>query len=100
MEMGEDVLAPTDSVVVSDLTTNDGPKKGRVTMLNSADSVSEVAEFYLSEMQNKGWHTERDFSDQGARVLVFRDGLNISNIALIPAGDGTTQILLNEVRSR
>ena len=99
-KIGGDVLAPADAVVVSDLATNDGPKKGRVTMLSSADSVSEVAEFYLSEMQNKGWYSERDFNNQGARVLVFRDGLNISNIALLPAGDGTTQILVNEVISR
>ncbi|OUR70952.1 hypothetical protein A9Q78_11440 [Methylophaga sp. 41_12_T18] len=94
--LGGDVIAPSDAIVVSDLTTNDGPKLGRITMLASSDSVSEVASFYQSEMVNKGWVSDRDFSEDGAKVLVFRNGLNVSNIVLIPAGDGTTQILINE----
>lgn len=98
--LGADLLAPTDTEVVSDLVTNDGPQKGRVSVLTSADSPSSVAAFYISEMQNKGWHLERDFTESGAHALVFRNGLNISNIVMLPTGDGKTQILINEVKRK
>lgn len=93
--VGEDIIAPTDSDVVSDLVTHDGPKKGRVTMLSTGGSTSEVAHFYLSEMANNGWSLERKFVEQESRVLAFRKGLNISNILIIPAGT-MTQVLINE----
>ncbi len=93
--VGEDILMPTDSQVVSDLLTNDGPKNGRVTMIAASGSTGEVAQFYLTEMQNSGWSVDRTFVEQDARVLVFRDGLNTSNILIIPAGD-ITQVLINE----
>ena len=93
--VGADVLAPTDSVVVSDLVTDDGPKKGRITMLSTAGSTSEVANFYRSEMQHKGWALDREFNEAESRVLIFRKGLNVSNILIIPAGD-MTQVLINE----
>ena len=93
--VGDDILAPPDSDVVSDLITNDGPKKGRVTMLSAGGSTGDVAGFYQSEMQNKGWSIDRSFAEGDARVLVFRKGLNISNILIIPAGN-MTQVLINE----
>ena len=93
--VGADVLAPPESVIVSDLTTNDGPKKGRITMLSTSESTSDVANFYLNEMQHKGWSVDRKFNEGESRVLVFRKGLNISNILIIPAGD-MTQVLINE----
>ncbi len=96
-KLGEDVLAPADTVVVSDLRTNDGPKQGRTTMLTSAEDARSVAAFYMSEMQSNGWHLERDFMEGAAHALVFRDGLNISNIVILPTGDGKAQILINEV---
>tara|TARA_R110002050_G_scaffold9504_1_gene33232 strand:+ start:380053 stop:380757 length:705 start_codon:yes stop_codon:yes gene_type:complete len=93
--VGEDVLTPPDSVVVSDLTTDDGPKKGRITMLSTAGSTSDVAGFYRNEMQHKGWTLDREFNEAESRVLVFRKGLNVSNILIIPAGE-MTQVLINE----
>jgi len=94
-EVGEDILAPADSDVVSDLVTSDGPKKGRVTMLSAGGSTSDVASFYQSEMQNKGWSIDRNFVEGDARVIVFRKGLDISNIVILPAGN-MTQVLINE----
>lgn len=96
-KLGEDVLAPADTIVVSDLITNDGSKKGRTTMLTSAEDAHTVAAFYMSEMQNNGWHLEQDFMEGAAHALVFRDGLNISNIVILPTGDGKAQILINKV---
>ncbi len=93
--IGADVLTPPDSVIVSDLVTDDGPKKGRITMLSTAGSTSDVAGFYRSEMQHKGWALDREFNEAESRVLVFRKGLNVSNILIIPAGD-LTQVLINE----
>ncbi len=93
--LGEDILMPADSEVVSDLVTEDGPKKGRVTMIATAGSTSEIAQFYLSEMLNDGWQLDRQFVEADSRVLAFRDGLNTSNILIIPAGD-ITQVLINE----
>lgn len=93
--VGADVLTPPDSVVVSDLVTNDGPKKGRVTMLSTAGSSSDVASFYQDEMQHKGWALDRQFNEAESRVLVFRKGLDVSNILIIPAGE-MTQVLINE----
>ena len=93
--LGEDVLAPPDSVVVSDLVTDDGPKQGRITMLAAGGSTSDVASFYLNEMQRKGWTVDRQFNEGEAQVLVFRKGLDISNILVIKAGD-MSQVLINE----
>lgn len=95
-ELGEGVPAPAESVVVSDLLTDDGPKQGRVTMLTSSLSTSEVLEFYLSEMPRKGWSLERNFREGQHAVLVFKKGLDLSNILVTPAGD-MSQILVNEV---
>ena len=93
--VGEDILMPTDSDVVSDLVTTDGPKKGRVTMIATGGSPSEVANFYFSEMQNDGWAIDRQFVEGESRMLAFRKGIDISNILIIPAGD-FTQVLINE----
>lgn len=94
-DLGADVLAPPDSSVVSDLLTNDGPKKGRITMLAAGGSTSDVANFYLNEMPHKGWSLDRQFNEGEARVLVFRKGLDVSNILVIQAGD-MSQVLINE----
>lgn len=93
--LGEGVMAPSDAVVVSDLSTRDGPKKGRVTVLASASSPSELMQFYRGNMTMAGWVLEHSFSQDKARVLVFKDGLKTSNILLVPAGD-MTQVLINE----
>lgn len=94
-DLGADVLAPPDSSVVSDLITNDGPKKGRVTMIAAGGSTSNVENFYLNEMQHRGWSLDRKFHEGEARVLVFRKGLDITNILVIQAGD-MSQVLINE----
>lgn len=96
-DIGVGLLMPGDAIVISDLKTDDGPKQGRVSMLASADSVSGVAKFYISEMQNDGWGLDRQFREQDAMVLVFRKGLDVTNIVMVPAGD-MTQILINEER--
>ena len=95
--LGEDLLKPADTEVVSDLVTDDGPKQGRVSMLTSAESPRDVAAFYRSAMEAKGWHLERDFKQAEAHALVFRNGLDILNVVLVATKDGLTQILLNEV---
>jgi hypothetical protein len=94
--VGEDVLAPTDSVVVSDLSTVDGSKHGRVTMLSSEDSTRDVASFYRSTMPSSGWTLDSQFSEQDAMVLVFRKGANTRNVVIVPTDQGRTQILINE----
>lgn len=95
--LGEDLLMPTETEVVSDLVTNDGLKQGRTSMLTSAGSPHDVAAFYRSAMDAKGWHLERDFREAEAHALVFRNGLDIYNVVLIATEDGLTQVLLNEV---
>lgn len=95
--LGEGVLAPSGSTIVSDMSSVDGPKHGRVTVITSDLSVAEAVQFYTSQMQSKGWWLQDRFSQQGRAVLVFRQGLNESNIAMVPAGE-YTQILINEVQ--
>lgn len=95
--LGEGVLSPAGSTIVSDMSSVDGPKHGRVTVITSDLSVGEAAQFYTSKMQSKGWWLQDRFSQQGRAVLVFRQGLNESNIAMVPAGE-YTQILINEVQ--
>lgn len=97
--LGEGVIAPAESVVVSDLRTRDGRRHGRVTMLTSSLSTSEVVEYYLSEMRSNGWSLQRRFREGLHGVLVFRKGLDVSNIAIAPAGE-MTQILINGVDFR
>ena len=95
-ELGEGVIAPAESVVVSDLQTQDGSQQGRVTMLTSSLSPSEIQEFYMSEMGRLKWSLDRRFREGEHVVLVFRKGLDIRNILVTPAGD-MSQILINEV---
>ncbi len=96
--VGDDILAPPDSHVVSDLSTVDGPKQGRVTMLTSNESTRDVAGFYQSEMRSTGWTLDSQFSEQDALVLVFKKGVDTSNIVIVPTSEGRTQILINEER--
>jgi len=98
-ELGEGVVAPAESVVVSDLQTEDGPKLGRVTVLTSTLTVPEVLDYYATEMHRKSWNLERTFREGEHAVLVFRKGLELSNILVTPAGD-MTQILINSERNR
>lgn len=95
--LGEGVLSPTGATIVSDMSSVDGPKHGRVTVITSDLSVSEAAQFYTSQMQSSGWWLQDRFAQQGRAVLVFRQGLDESNIAIVPAGE-YTQILINEVQ--
>ncbi len=94
-EIGEDLLAPSDAVVVSDLHTQDGPKKGRVSMLASASATAEVESYYRANMGQAGWQLEHSFAQDEAKVLVFRKGLSSTNVLIVPAGD-ITQILISE----
>ncbi|UTF59440.1 hypothetical protein [Gilvimarinus sp. DA14] len=94
--LGEGVVKPADALVVSDMLTDDGPKKGRVTIITSEQSVSELVSFYRTEMAMDNWSLEQNFSQQGGTVLVFRKGIDENNIVIMPAGDAS-QILINEV---
>lgn len=92
--MGEGVIKPSDANVISDLVTNDGPKNGRVTLLATGGSPSEVAKFYQSSLSSWGWKQQQNFSKDGSRVLIFRKGLNVMNILLVPTPE-FTQVLIN-----
>ncbi len=92
--MGEGVLKPTDANVVSDLATVDGPKSGRVTLLAVGESPTEVAQFYRSNLAASGWQQQQDFRKDQAHVLVFRQGLNVMNILIMPSPE-VTQVLIN-----
>jgi len=94
-EIGKDLIAPSDAIVVSDLVTKDGIKNGRVALLASSESPSEVRAFYLSAMSSAGWSSDHSFAEKNAHVLVFRRGLNVMNVLIMPAPE-VTQILINE----
>lgn len=98
-QLGTDLKLPSGTIVVSDTRMEDGPKKGRVTLLTSEGTVDQVVHFYRSQMLSDGWGLENEFREQGHAVLVFRKRLNESNIVITPAGDAT-QILINEVEVR
>lgn len=93
--VGADVLKPVGSTVISDLRTDDAHKNGRVTVITASGSSVEVARFYLTQMINKGWGLERRFEEGGGMVLVFRRGLDSTNILLMDGPSGT-QVLINE----
>ncbi len=94
--MGEGVLKPADGQVVSDLKTQDGPKDGRVTVITSERSVSELMTFYHTEMTMDGWVLQNNFAEGGRSVMTFKRRADESNILITPAGDAS-QILINEV---
>lgn len=93
-EMGEGVLKPNGSNVISDLVTDDGPKKGRVTLMLAEGLPQDLAKFYQSSLTSRGWRQDQDFMKDEARVLIFRKGLDVQNILLIPTPE-FTQILIN-----
>jgi hypothetical protein len=97
--LASDLRLPSGTFVVSDMKTEDGPKKGRVTILTSEGSVDQVAHFYRAQKLGDGWAVENEFREQGSAVLVFRKRLDESNIVITPAGEAT-QILINEVEVR
>lgn len=97
--LASDLQLPSGTMVVSDTKMEDGPKKGRVTLLTSEGSVDQVAHFYRAQLRGDGWALENDFSEQGHVVLVFRKRLNESNIVITPTDDAT-QILINQVEVR
>lgn len=92
--MGEGVIKPSDANVISDLITNDGPKNGRVTLMATGGSPAEVARFYQSSLSSWGWKQQQNFTKDGSRVLIFRKGLNVMNILLVPTPE-FTQVLIN-----
>ena len=98
MALGEGVVKPGDALVVSDLKTKDGRKDGRVTIITSERSVSELINFYHTEMTVDGWSLEQNFTEYGRAVMVFRRGVDEANVLITPAGDAT-QILVNEVEN-
>lgn len=93
--VGADLVKPVGATVVSDLRTEDAHKNGRVAVITAEGSPVEVARFYLSQMINKGWGLERRFEEGGGMVLVFRRGLDSTNILLLKSLSGT-QVLINE----
>lgn len=97
--LASDLRLPSGTFVVSDMKTEDGPKKGRVTILTSEGSVDQVAHFYRAQKLGDGWAIENEFREQGSAVLEFRKRLDESNIVITPAGEAT-QILINEVEVR
>lgn len=94
--LGVGVVKPGGALVVSDMQTSDGPKAGRVTVITSERSVSELVSFYRNEMSRSNWSLEQNFEQAGGSVLVYRKGINENNIVIMPAGDAS-QILINEV---
>jgi len=98
-ELGQDLRLPSGTFVVSDMKTEDGPKKGRVTLLTSDSSVDQLVNYYRSNMQADGWALENNFREGNHAVLVFRKRLNESNIIITQAPDAT-QILINQVEVR
>ena len=94
-EIGVGLIAPSDAIVISDLVTQDGVKKGRVALLASGDSPAEVSAFYRSAMSAAGWLVDHSFAEDSSHVLVFRKGLNVMNVLIMQA-PGLTQILINE----
>lgn len=93
-ELGEDLVMPVGSVVVQDLATRDGNKQGRVSVLACGESPSELAQFYLGEMDVRDWRLQQNFREDGTYVLVFRKGLDQTNILIMPAGE-FTQVVIN-----
>jgi hypothetical protein len=96
--MGKGVPIPEGGIVISDLETEDGPKSGRLVMISSGQSAVDILDFYHAEMQGTRWLLERKFEEQGAFVLLFRDGVDEFNLVIIPTGNGMSQILINKVR--
>ena len=94
-EIGVGLIAPSDAIVISDLVTQDGAKKGRVALLASGSSPAEVSGFYRSAMSAAGWLVDHSFAEESSHVLVFRKGLNVMNVLIMQA-PGLTQILINE----
>ena len=94
--VGDGLVMPSDTIVVTDTQTEDGPKRGRVSILTSTKSVREASSFYKARLTRSGWAAERDFEEQGVVVLVFRKGLDSSSIVISPTSDPNyTQILIN-----
>jgi hypothetical protein len=96
-QQGEGMPIPPEGIVISDLTTQDGPKTGRLLIISSEDAVIDVASYYRTKMQGGRWLLEREFEEQGASVQLYRDGLDEFNLVIIPTGNGMSQILINEV---
>lgn len=94
--MGEGVIKPGDAQVVSDLKTRDGHKNGRVTVITSERSVSELMTFYRTEMLMDGWSLDNNFAEQGRSVMTFRRRADEVHVLITPAGEAS-QILINEV---
>ena len=95
--LGKDVFRPFNANVVSDMQSEDGPKSGRVTMLNSPDDVDTVIRFYRENMPVKGWDFEREFKQGGGKMIVFRKGPSEYNVLVLPTAQGFSQILINSV---
>src|SRR5690606_21472818 len=53
--LASDLQLPSGTMVVSDTKMEDGPKKGRVTLLTSEGSVDQVAHFYRAQLRGDGW---------------------------------------------
>lgn len=92
---GRGLLVPHGGHVVSDLRTDDGIKKGRVTILASDQAPAELRRFYKAQMESKGWSLSHQFKEQDSHVLVFRDGKKTNNVLIMSAGP-ISQILINE----
>ena len=95
-EVGAGLALPSETYVITDTVMDDGPKQGRVSVLSSGSSAEDIRSFYYAEYSARGYSMERDFEEMGHLILIFRKGLNVTNIAVSPTTDSRiNHILIN-----
>ena len=93
--VGEGLMVPPDSQVVTDTVMDDGPKVGRFSTIVSGMHPAGVERFYKAALSTSGWRLQNDWSDRDRRVMVFKDGLTLMNIVVSASPDGGSNIVLN-----
>ena len=96
--LGEGLVLPRGAEVVSDTRMDDGPKRGRVAIISARDkSARGLGNFYKSKLAHRGWNLEQEFSEGGSVGLIFRKGLDTTNIVITQAIDGAQVVLQEEI---